>query len=49
MLRAERTLTPGAEMLGFMRLEPSTMTGPRLLKPARVLLMSMAPTEKVAS
>ena len=32
--REELTLTPGAEMSGLMRFEPSTVTGPRLLKPA---------------
>jgi hypothetical protein len=42
----DRTLTPGATISGFMRLEPSTVTGPRLLKPARLLLMSTAPVEK---
>jgi hypothetical protein len=41
----ERTLTPGATMSGFMRLEPSAVTGPRLLKPASVLLISTAPVE----
>ena len=30
----EFTLTPGAEMSGLIRFEPSTVTGPRLLKPA---------------
>src|SRR5262245_11677879 len=30
----EFTLTPGAEMSGLMRPEPSTVTGPLLLKPA---------------
>jgi hypothetical protein len=29
----ERVLVPGATMSGLMRLEPSTVTGPRLLKP----------------
>src|SRR5215510_16158958 len=30
----EFTLTPGAAMSGLIRFEPSTVTGPRLLKPA---------------
>jgi hypothetical protein len=34
-LVAERFETPGAEISGFMRPEPSTVTGPRLLKLAR--------------
>src|SRR6476661_9960762 len=33
-LREELTLTPGAEISGLRRFEPSTVTGPRLLKPA---------------
>ena len=41
-------LTPGPEMLGLRRLEPSLVTGPRLLKEARALLMSIAPVEKEA-
>src|SRR5438477_9459414 len=32
----ERLFTPGAETFGFKRFEPSTVTGPRLLKPASV-------------
>jgi len=32
--RAELTFTPGAAMSGLIRFEPSTVTGPRLLKPA---------------
>src|SRR5947209_5625347 len=32
-----------------MRLEPSTVTGPRLLKLANVLLMSIAPVENEAA
>src|SRR6266508_872203 len=35
-------------MLGFRRLEPSTVTGPPLLKLARLLLMSVAPVENAA-
>src|SRR5687767_12205997 len=49
VLVAERTFTPGAEMFGLRRLEPSRVTGPRLLKPASVLLMLYAPVEKDAS
>src|SRR2546423_104891 len=47
----ERTLTPGAEMFGFKRCEPSVVTSPRLLKPASVLaaLSVVAPVEKAAS
>src|SRR4030095_15942779 len=45
----DRTLTPGAEMSGFMRPLPSIVTGPRLEKPAMSSLMSVAPTEKDAS
>ena len=45
----ERTFTPGAEMSGFRRLLPSTVTGPRLEKPAMLSLLSVAPTEKDAS
>lgn len=41
----ERTLTPGATISGFIRFEPSTVTGPLLLKPASVLLLSTAPVE----
>jgi hypothetical protein len=32
-LVAERVLVPGATMSGLIRLDPSTVTGPRLLKP----------------
>jgi len=46
---AERTFTPGAEMFGLRRFDPSRVTGPRLLKLARVLLISIAPVEKEAS
>jgi hypothetical protein len=42
----ERTLTPGATTSGFTRFEPSAVTGPLLLKPARVLLLSTAPVVK---
>jgi hypothetical protein len=43
-------LTPGAEMFGFRRLLPSTVTGPRLLKLAMVsLLFPVAPTLMEAS
>jgi hypothetical protein len=35
-LVADRVLVPGAEMSGLTRLLPSTVTGPRLLNPARV-------------
>jgi hypothetical protein len=45
----ERTLTPGAEISGFILFEPSDVTGPRLEKPASALLMSMAPVEKEAA
>ena len=46
---ADRTLTPGATMSGLMRPEPSIVTGPRLLNPARTLLLLTAPVEKAAS
>jgi hypothetical protein len=36
-------------MSGFLRFEPSTVTGPRLLKAANVLLLSYAPTEKASA
>ena len=48
-LIAERFDTPGAEMLGFMRPEPSMVTGPRLLELARAFALLMAPTEKEAA
>jgi hypothetical protein len=44
-LTAERTFTPGATTSGFMRLEPSDVTGPRLLNAARLLALSTAPVE----
>ena len=41
----ERVATPGAEMLGLRRIEPSSSTGPRLEKSAiSSLLPSLAPT-----
>jgi hypothetical protein len=45
----ERTLTPGAEMSGLSRLLPSTVTGPRLLKPAMLSILFVAPTPNDAS
>jgi hypothetical protein len=36
VLSHERVPVPGAVMSGFIRLLPSTVTGPRLLKPAIV-------------
>jgi hypothetical protein len=36
LLEHERVPVPGAVMSGFMRLLPSIVTGPRLLKPAIV-------------
>ena len=43
---AEFTLTPGAAMSGLIRLEPSIVTGPRLLKPARAFVPALiAPVE----
>ena len=36
VLEAERVLVPGAEISGLMRLLPSAVTGPRLLKEAMV-------------
>jgi len=36
VLVEERVLVPGAVMSGFIRLLPSAITGPRLLKPAMV-------------
>jgi hypothetical protein len=44
----ERIPTPGADMFGFKRLLPSTVTGPRLLKEAISSLEFVAPTEKDA-
>jgi hypothetical protein len=45
----DRTFTPGAEIFGLRRFDPSRVTGPRLLKIASVLVMSIAPVEKEAS
>jgi len=36
VLEADRVLVPGAVISGFIRLLPSTVTGPRLLKEAIV-------------
>jgi hypothetical protein len=36
LLLAERVLVPGAVISGLVRLLPSLVTGPRLLKPAMV-------------
>jgi hypothetical protein len=45
-LDAERVLVPGAVMSGLMRLLPSAVTGPRLLKEAIVSVpVFSAPTE----
>ena len=42
----ERTLAPGAEMSGFMRCEPSTLTEPRLLKLCSAFVVPLiAPVE----
>jgi hypothetical protein len=38
VLEHERVLVPGAAMSGLIRLLPSTVTGPRLLKLAMVSL-----------
>lgn len=48
-LREERTFTPGAEMFGLSRSEPSLTTGPLLLNSARVLVISIAPVSNEAS
>src|SRR5258706_15460398 len=45
----DKTSTPGAAISGFMRFEPSAVTGPRLLKSAILPLRSIAPTEKTES
>ena len=46
VLEAERVLVPGAEISGFIRLLPSAVTGPRLLKEAIVSVpVFSAPTE----
>src|SRR5918992_2650333 len=44
----DRTLTPGATMSGLIRV-PWKLAGPRLLKVARLSLMSLAPTVYVSS
>ena len=45
LLVAERVLVPGAVISGLIRLLPSTVTGPRLLKEAIVsVLVIRAPT-----
>ena len=44
-LTAERTFTPGATTSGFIRFDPSDVTGPRLLNAARLLVLSTAPVE----
>ena len=50
LLTEERTFTPGATMSGLMRFEPSLVTGPRLLKPAReVVLPLIAPVVNEAA
>jgi hypothetical protein len=50
VLEADRVLVPGAEISGFIRLLPSAVTGPRLLKEAIVSVpVFNAPTEYVAS
>lgn len=50
VLEHERVPVPGAAMSGLMRLLPSTVTGPRLLKPAMVSVPVVnAPTVKEAS
>jgi hypothetical protein len=46
---AERTLAPRAEISGFIRPEPSLVTGPRLLKLERALVLLIDPTEKAVS
>jgi hypothetical protein len=47
---ADRVPVPGATMSGLIRLEPSTVTGPRLLKPAtEVVPVFRAPVEYEAA
>ena len=47
---AERVLVPGATMSGLIRPEPSSVTGPRLLKPTTVVLpVFSAPVEYEAA
>jgi hypothetical protein len=45
---AERTETPGAEIFGFSKFG-GNVPGPRLLKLAKVLVLSIAPTENEAA
>jgi hypothetical protein len=46
LLLAERVFVPGALISGLIRLLPSAVTGPRLLKPAMVSVpVFKAPTE----
>ena len=48
--QAERFGLPGATMSGLTRFEPSTVTGPRLLKPASVVVpVVSAPVVKEAA
>ena len=50
LLLAERVPVPGAVISGLIRLLPSAVTGPRLLKEAIVSVpVFNAPTEYVAS
>ncbi len=50
VLTDDRFGFPGAEMSGLIRFEPSTVTGPRLLKPARLIApVFMAPVEYEAA
>ena len=47
---ADRVLVPGATMSGLSRLEPSTVTGPRLLKPTTLCVpVVSAPVEYEAA
>jgi hypothetical protein len=48
VLVVERTFSPGAEMSGLRRFDPSEVTGPRLLNDASTLLMLYAPVENEA-
>jgi hypothetical protein len=46
VLTEDRFGFPGAAMSGLIRFEPSTVTGPRLLKPARLIApVFIAPVE----
>lgn len=50
LLRDERVFVPGAAISGLIRLLPSEVTGPRLLKPAMLSVpVVSAPIEYVAS